>query len=100
MLDKYEDDDKHTSDNQKAQVECKPLVNTIAQKTVELSKVWEKYFDLVQLVKLDCGRSEGEYFYWLYELQGTLTEVVPSSWTYLKNLLEDKKARLDKCKPV
>lgn len=79
-------------------MQCKPLVSTIGEKTIELSKAWEQYFDLVQLVKLDCGRSESIYFYWKWQLDGA-DEPNPNSWTAIKKFLEEKKARLDKCKP-
>jgi len=64
QLNKWESDNTNAVKDEKSQVQCKPIVNMIGLKTTELSKVWEEYYDLVQLVKLDCGRSEGEYYYW------------------------------------
>lgn len=60
MYDKWTIDNENATKDEKSQVSCKPLVNTISQKMTELSIEWQSYYDLMQLVKTDCGRAEGE----------------------------------------
>lgn len=66
MIETWEADNESAQDDEKSQVSCKPLINNIAAKLTDLSMTWKSYYDLLQLVKTDCGRSEGEYYYWYW----------------------------------
>mmetsp|Transcript_7814 Transcript_7814/g.16840 ORF Transcript_7814/g.16840 Transcript_7814/m.16840 type:complete len:84 (+) Transcript_7814:449-700(+) len=54
----------------------------------------------MQLQKLDCARKEGEYYYWLWEYQGSEETIRQGSYLFDLNYMKDQKKRLDKCLPA
>lgn len=61
---KFDKDLDDFDTNEDSQVRCKPLTAIRGEKEAFYSKMWEEYYDVMEIVKLDCFSKQAEYEFW------------------------------------